>query len=157
MCVFYQMDINWKQLFVFCCCILRRNSGVVCPENHRSPYRGTRVGLLLKTLSLKFYNNNNVSHDNQIEQDINTTGSIPVRRISEASAVAFSLRNSFTKEEGDTNKMLKTIHEIRNFRTLDDTTINYIQQLDDSDKMRIIISFNNVVESMQLIFESLLN
>ena len=64
-----------------------------------------------------------------------------------------------SKEKDDFNarKMRKTLHEIRNFRSLDDTTIKCIRRLNDADKMRIILAFNDVVDSMQLIFESLLN
>ena len=91
-----------------------------------------------KPISPKIYNNNDSSQDQQIEQDINMFA-------------------AFTKEELDANKMRKVLHEIRNFRTLDDTTIKCIRRLNDADKMQIIISFNDVVNSMQLIFESLLN
>jgi hypothetical protein len=66
---------------------------------------------------------------------------------------------ALSKEKDDFNarKMQKVLHEIRNFRSLDDNTIKCIRRLNDADKMRIILAFNDVVDSMQLIFESLLN
>ena len=97
-----------------------------------------------KTSPSKIYNASHslpeTSQDQQIEHAVNVFAAL-----------------SKEKDDFNARKMQKVLHEIRNFRTLDDTTIKCIRRLNDADKMRIILAFNDVVDSMQLIFESLLN
>lgn len=98
-------------------------------------------GWCCKPSSTKIYNNGDSSlQDQQIEHAVNIFATL-----------------SKEKDDFTARKMRKTLHEIRNFRTLDDTTIKYIRKLNDADKMQIILAFNAVVDSMQFIFESLLN
>jgi len=94
-----------------------------------------------KTSPSKIYNDaESSSQDLQIEHAVNVFAAL-----------------SKEKDDFNARKMQKVLHEIRNFRSLDDTTIKCIRRLNDADKMRIILAFNDVVDSMQLIFESLLN
>lgn len=46
------------------------------------------------------------------------------------------------------NQLKKSLHDIRNMKTLDKKMINSIRDMLDKDKMTIIILFNDMIEAV---------
>ena len=53
----------------------------------------------------------------------------------------------------DIEMMEKLLNHIQDFKLLTNEEIEYIKQLSDSDKMRIIMTYNKVVDAIQIMFE----
>ncbi len=63
-------------------------------------------------------------------------------------------RNSNELKKSDANDFVaKCIHDIRNFKKLSDKTIEAINNLDYSDRLKILQTYNEVIDYANKLFE----
>jgi hypothetical protein len=66
----------------------------------------------------------------------------------EAKTINFEYKEDKSKDNNINHLLSKYLHEIRNFKILDHEMINNIKNMNNENKMEIIITFNNILQTL---------